>query len=117
MPKTDKPTRRPTKSRDESDIKYILARIDGGLNISVQQLCIAREVGPTKVYADVNAGRLFIRKNGTRTYIEPDVARAYLAGEPMPRDAKGDSLSASSEHRVARVREYQKRRPRQASRR
>lgn len=98
MSKTDKTketTRRATKSHNPASIVDIMARVDAGLRITLQQLCVAHQVGLTLLYKDINSGRLIVRKEGRRTFVEANVARAYMAGEPMPKGVVGDDISSS----------------------
>lgn len=46
-------------------------------------------IGRTKAYEEIAAGRLKVRKNGSRTVVLADDARAYLRGLPefAPRHA------------------------------
>lgn len=90
------PTRRPTKRDDLTDINDIRARIDGGFRITLQQLCVAHQVGLTTIYKDIHSGRLIVQKEGRRTFVEAIVAQAYLRGDDMPKGMKGDDISSPS---------------------
>jgi hypothetical protein len=49
---------------------------------SIQEFCRRNNVGRTKVYAEIGAGRLKARKIGTKTVVMAEDETAWLAALP-----------------------------------
>lgn len=62
-------------------------RLEAGGNLTVPEVRALANVGNTKFYKDVKAGRVRIKKFGRKSIISAPDARAYIAGEPIPSDA------------------------------
>jgi len=86
-------TRRPTRRDDSMSVQGIRERIDSGFRVTLQQLCVAHQVGLSKIYQDIHECKLVVVKEGRRTFVEAAVAAAYLRGEAMPRGVKGADIS------------------------
>lgn len=65
-------------------------RLECGGNLSVAEVRALAQVGQTKFYEDVAAGRVLIEKRGGRTIVRAEIAKKYIAGEPMPIVDNGD---------------------------
>jgi excisionase family DNA binding protein len=50
---------------------------------SLAEACSIANIGRTKAYADIDAGKLKARKNGRRTQILADDLREYVASLPV----------------------------------
>ena len=60
-------------------------RLDAG-NLTVDEVLTLRNRSRTGFYADLKQGLVSIRKIGRKTVIPGPVARAYIAGLPIPSD-------------------------------
>lgn len=67
------------KSQPEQSGVTIGDRLAYG-NLSVSEVCALADVSRTAFYADVNAGRVSIRKAGRRSVVSGPDARAYIDG-------------------------------------
>ncbi|MGJ0506991.1 MAG: DNA-binding protein [Methylocystis sp.] len=65
----------------------IKERLEAGGNLSVKETMALANVGTTKFYADVKAGRIRVRKFGTKSVVAAEDAKAYIAGKPLPQEA------------------------------
>jgi hypothetical protein len=74
--------------------------------MSIRAFCETYDIGRTKVYAEINAGRLKARKAGTRTIIGDDdaeewwrslpaIKRDFCQGAPDPRCATSGAKAES----------------------
>lgn len=59
-------------------------RLECGGNLTVAEVRALANVGQTKFYEDVSAGRVLIEKRGGRTIVRAEIAKLYIAGLPMP---------------------------------
>jgi hypothetical protein len=66
--------------------------------MSIRAFCEAYDIGRTKVYAEINAGRLKARKAGTRTIIGDDDAEEWWRSLP---GIKQDSSQGAPDPRCA----------------
>jgi hypothetical protein len=62
-------------------------RLDAGGNLSVNEVMALANIGTTKFYADVKAGRVRLTKFGNKSLITASDAAAYIAGRPLPSEA------------------------------
>ena len=61
--------------------------------MTVQEFLSWARIGKTKFYKEVNAGRLTLRKVGTRSLIAVDDAHAWFDG--LPKVGSGDAAHAA----------------------
>ncbi len=70
------------RSKKKSPIS-IEMRLDHG-NLTVDEVCGLKPRGKTGFYEDLKAGLVTIRKIGRKSVVPGPVARAYIAGDPLP---------------------------------
>lgn len=61
----------------------------------IDEAVAATGIGKSKLYLEIAAGRLKIRKLGSRTLILKADLEAWLAALPQPRRARGDAPTKS----------------------
>jgi Helix-turn-helix domain len=61
--------------------------------MSVQAFCERYDIGRTKAYEEINAGRLKARKAGRRTIITSDDAEDWLSRLPALQEALDEAVS------------------------
>lgn len=60
------------------------------LSLSIEESCVATNLGKTKLYEMINSGKLKARKIGKRTIILKDDLDAFLANlEAYPSNTRG----------------------------
>jgi len=64
--------------------------------LSVEQFCHWAGIGRTKVYEEIDAGRLEAKKFGRRTIIPLEAAKRWLAALPPVRVCKSSERSNAS---------------------
>jgi len=74
------------KTREKLSIP-IEVRLNGGGNLTIEEVCALATRCKTGFYADLKAGRVAILKLGRKSVVPAAIARAYLAGEPLPERA------------------------------
>jgi hypothetical protein len=76
------------KSEDEDEEKKKLRftlgdRLEFGM-VTIDELAELSQQSRWKLYDDIKFGRLHVVKSGRSTRVRGPVAKAYLAGQPMP---------------------------------
>jgi hypothetical protein len=61
--------------------------------MSVQAFCARYDIGRTKAYEEINAGRLKARKAGRRTIITADDAEEWLSRLPALQETLDEAVS------------------------
>jgi hypothetical protein len=61
--------------------------------MSLHDFCERYDIGRTKAYEEINAGRLRARKSGRRTIITADDAEQWLNCLPVVKEALGEAAS------------------------
>ena len=68
--------------------------LNGPEAFTLEEFCRRVKMGRTRLYEEVRAGRLTIRKNGKRSVVTADEAQRYLNSLPLlDLPAKGEPLS------------------------
>jgi hypothetical protein len=62
-------------------------RMDCGGNLTVVEVRALKNIGVAKFYDDVKAGRCRIKKIGRKSVVTAEIAKAYIAGKPLPEEA------------------------------
>jgi hypothetical protein len=58
-------------------------RLEAGGNLTVKETCVLANIGITKFYSDVKAGRVRVIKRGKKSVVSAEIAKAYIAGKPL----------------------------------
>lgn len=56
-------------------------------NLTVDEICALKNRSRSGFYADLKEGLVSIRKIGRKTIVFGPIARAYIAGAPLPSDS------------------------------
>jgi hypothetical protein len=77
------------------DLNTAIVRMNADLPMSPAQVCAVAGNSLTKLYSDIKAGKLAVRKNGRQTEIMGSWARLYINGQPMPKGVVGADISVA----------------------
>lgn len=62
-------------------------RLNSG-NLTVEEVCALATRSKTGFYEDLKAGLVAVRKIGRKSVVPGPIAKAYIAGAPLPSEAR-----------------------------
>ncbi|MFY9657071.1 MAG: hypothetical protein WAK01_10855 [Methylocystis sp.] len=70
-------------ARKEKPSLPIEVRLNAG-NLTIEEVCALASRSKTGFYADLKAGLVAVRKIGRKSVVPGEIAKAYIAGRPLP---------------------------------